>query len=99
MPLIAPPVPTTPAIKPEKTPPKIEFFIVGFMVVFLKIIKNKLVTIKKIANSISNSTVCKNLLIYAPIITKITAGIPTQITKFLSKPFLKNAILVILLDT
>ncbi len=63
MPLIAPPVPTIPAINPEKTPPKIEFFIVGFMVVFLKIIKNKLVAIRKIANTISNMAVCKNLLI------------------------------------
>ena len=70
-----------------------------FITKFLKIKKNKLVNIKKTASTFSINLAFINLLKYAPIITKITAGIPIVIISFLSTPFLKTAILVILLET
>ena len=47
IPLIAPPVPIIPATNPDKTPPKTEFFLVGFITNVLNFKKVKLVIIKK----------------------------------------------------
>lgn len=57
----------------------------------------RIANIKFITNSIC--FVGKNVVMYAPIITKITAGIPNLIAIFLLIPFLNNAILERLLKT
>lgn len=99
IPLIAPPVPKSPAINPDKTPPEIELVIVGFIAKCLKIKKIRLVIIKKQARNISKVLVGMYLLKIPPSITNNMAGIPTEKMSFLSNPFLKKTILVMLLDT
>lgn len=49
-PRIAPPVPKSPAEKPERIPPTAAFDLVGFITRFLKIKNNKLKAIKNIPN-------------------------------------------------
>lgn len=51
IPLIAPPVPSSPALKPDKVPPKIAFFILATTANLLKIKNNKLETIKNKPNT------------------------------------------------
>ena len=46
MPLMAPPVPNKPALKPDKTPPKMAFLLDALMINSLKIKKIRLSTIK-----------------------------------------------------
>lgn len=99
MPRMAPPVPSNPAIIPDKVPPNTEFKVVGFIFSVLKIKKTRLVTIKNTANNNSRVSGENVLLSKPPIITNSTAGIPMDNTSFLLNPFLKKNILVILLET
>ena len=99
IPLIAPPVPNNPAMNPERIPPPIELDKVGFTARFLKIRKTKLTIIKNDAREICSTFVSIYLLQNAPATTKRIAGMPIEMTSFLSNPFLKKAILARLLDT
>lgn len=54
--------------------------------------------IRKIPKAISKYFVLKYLLAIAPITTKITEGNPIFSNNFLSNPFLKSAILLMLMD-
>ncbi|GAL01870.1 hypothetical protein JCM19314_1543 [Nonlabens ulvanivorans] len=65
---------------------------------FLKIKKTRLRTIKKTPNIKPSIPGLTYLLKKAPIETNIIAGIPRYNNSLLSKPFLKKAILVTLLD-
>lgn len=60
---------------------------------------NKLNAIKKTANTISKTLLSKNWVNIPPIITKTTEGIPMDNNSFLSNPFLKSVILLMLLNT
>jgi hypothetical protein len=69
------------------------------MEICLKINNRLLSIIKKQANIISSILSFEYLLKNAPIITKNTAGMTKEMISFLSTPFLKIAILDILLET
>ena len=99
IPRMAPPVPSTPATKPDKIPPPMELRIVGFTSSFLNIRNVMLVQIRNMASAISRISEAMYLLMNAPMMTNITAGIPNESTTFLSNPLWKNAILVMLLET
>lgn len=98
-PLIAPPVPRSPAENPERIPPLMAFLFVGEMIKFCLIRKSKLKPIKNMAKRISKIPPANILERRPPIMTKATDGIPIFNNSFLSKPFLNNMILLKLLVT
>ena len=99
MPLIAPPVPSNPAKKPDKLPPIKLFFLLASNFNSFLMIKRILNPIKKNANTSCRYFTLIYLLANAPMITKRTAGMPIWNKIFLSNPFLNKAILEILLNT
>ncbi len=87
---MAPPVPKKPAKKPDKLPPiKVSFSPVLKEKLGLTR-KNKLKPTKNTDKAICRYKKTINLLKYAPIITKMTEGIPICKRSFLSSPFLKR---------
>ncbi len=97
-PLIAPPVPTNPAINPDKVPPTIELKAVAFIVKFLNNKNIALMTIKKKARKSSSVFTGKNLLKKAPVTTVSIAGMPMFIISLRLNPFLNKTILDTLLQ-
>ena len=97
-PLIAPPVPSKPAEKPDNAPPIREFFLFAAITNSL-LYKNKALSeIRKTPRKISKYIEEMNLETKPPIITKSTEGIPIYKIKNLFNPFLKSAILLRLLN-
>lgn len=90
-PLIAPPVPKSPAVIPDNAPPLTELNTVGCNFRFLKIINTMLIARRKTEREISSNLLLQYLLKKEPKITNKTAGIPMLIMSFLSNPFLKQS--------
>ena len=97
-PLMAPPVPSRPAESPENDPPIIAFFVVGKTTIFFPIRKIRLNPTRKIPKMISNTSEFMTLDNNPPTITKMTDGIPMEISNRLSSPCLKRKILLRLLE-
>lgn len=75
-PLIAPPVPSKPAVIPDNAPPETELTSVGFSTNFLNIKSRRLIEIRKMESAMDKYVLSINRVRYAPRITKATAGIP-----------------------
>lgn len=97
-PLIAPPVPNSPAEKPDSAPPLIAFLLFAGITNSFLYRKRELKAIRKRASIISSITLSSILLRKPPKMTNTTEGIPICKSNFLFRPFLKSIILLRLLE-
>lgn len=97
-PLMAPPVPSNPAEKPDRAPPSTAFLVFGWTTIWLLIIKSKLNPTRKQPRTISRKFVSSILERNPPIITNNTDGKPMVNNSRLSRPSRKRKILLRLLD-
>lgn len=97
-PLIAPPVPSNPAEKPDNEPPITALLLLSFMTNFFLIKNSILRPTRKMARIISSQVVSIYFDTTPPNITKRTEGRPIYKSNLLFKPFRKRKILLKLLD-
>ncbi len=96
-PRIAPPVPRSPAEKPDKEPPITAFLLLAGTTSFLLIKKSKLNPTRKTPRMISRNVLSTHLVSSPPKITKITEGIPIDTRSRLFNPLRNKKILLKLL--
>lgn len=95
---MAPPVPSKPAEKPDKTPPEMAFLVEGFITRFFFKINKRLKKIRNKPKMISRIELLMCAVKNPPSITNPTDGNPIDSNNCLLMPCLNSTILLKLLD-